>query len=445
MTARPIVQPPRPWAFPETVEQRLANGVVAEVIPLPGQKVVSTRLIVPVPAAAEPRAQEGVGTIVSRTMDEGTAARSAEEMAELLERNGIALSGGMTARGLVMDLEATGGHLDTAWELTREFISEPAFDSTEVNRHVRQRIAEAEHELADAGARAAVEWVRRFYTSSSRASRPLGGSPETIGTIDAEACRAFHSAYIRPEGARVVVAGDVDAADVFERLDRTIGRWDESASAATPVEVNEALSPDRGGVTFVHRPGSVQTEIQLGWQGPSRRVDGGWAPYPVLSFVLGGAPTARIDKVLREEKGYTYGMRGGFRPRVRDGVFSVSGSVRGEVTAPALELLLEILRDADGGFGADEVRGGVDFLAKTAPGRFATADAVADEVAMLRMDGLGPQWVTDYLADLQQVTPERASEAWRRYSGQQPCIVLVGDAEAYADAVRALGLTVDLR
>ena len=96
-------------------------------------------------------------------------------------------------------------------------------------------------------------------------------------------------------------------------------------------------------IVLVSRPGSVQTEIVVGAPGPDRSVEGGWAPYPVLGFVLGGSPNARVDAVLREEKGYTYGIRSSFRPRRAGGVFLTSGSVRADSTAESLRLLVEIL------------------------------------------------------------------------------------------------------
>ena len=88
------------------------------------------------------------------------------------------------------------------------------------------------------------------------------------------------------------------------------------------------------------RPGSVQTEIAVACPAPDRSTPHGWAPHPVLAFVLGGSPNARVDALLREEKGYTYGIRTSFRPRVAGGSFVTQGSVRSEVTGEAVELLL---------------------------------------------------------------------------------------------------------
>ncbi len=202
---------------------------------------------------------------------------------------------------------------------------------------------------------------------------------------------------------------------------------------------------------LVSRPGSVQTEIVLGAPGPDRSVEGGWAPYPVLGFVLGGSPNARVDAVLREEKGYTYGIRSSFRPRRAGGLFLTSGSVRSDSTAESLRLLVEILESGSEGFSDKEVRSGVDFIAKTAPGRYATADAIADEAVGMALDGRTTEFVTSNLRDLRTVDADRVDAAYARFAeragiggddraGSGWTITLVGDAEEHLDAIERLGL-----
>ena len=159
----------------------------------------------------------------------------------------------------------------------------------------------------------------------------------------------------------------------------------------------------------------------------------------MLGYLVGGSPGARIDRVLREDKGYTYGFGAGFRPRGASGTFAAGGSVRGDVTAPAVELLWEVLDGIADGFSSEELRSGVDYVGMTAPGRYATADAVADEAAALALDGLDTGFVTDYLSDLRRLTADDLAQAWARWGSEPRTLVLVGDAEANADAVRALG------
>lgn len=443
---RPPVLEPAPWSFPRPYVVRLRNGLSVIAYDAPGQHVWSMRLGVLAPLDAEPRDREGVGTIMARCLDEGSHRHTAQEMAELLERRGIALGAGVGDRGLVIEMDMPRRHASSALELLREVLLEPTFPDQEVRRHVRTRLAEIEQERANAGQRAALEFVRTYYRPQDRFARATAGEPATVGELTRQDVAAHHGRLLDPARATLVVAGELSGADVPALAERWLGDWDGRVGGSA---VGGAFMPDApvgvraddaARVVVVDRPGSVQSELYLGCAGPDRRVDGGWAPYPVLSFVVGGSPQARIDAVLREERGYTYGIRCVFRPRVDGGLFVVSGSVRSEVTAPALGELVRILDRARDGFEPEETRSGIDYVRQTAPGRYATADALADEAAARTLEGLTTEHTTATLHQMADLTPERLTEAYRRYVDGAWTIVVVGDAEQIADPIRDLGV-----
>ncbi|MEP7035810.1 MAG: pitrilysin family protein [Actinomycetota bacterium] len=438
MIERPSVSPPGPWSFPSAQRAGLPNGLAVVSYDIPGQYVISLRLAVPMPLDREPREREGIATIMARTLDEGTARHTAEEFAELLERKGIALGAGVSESGLVVDVDVPKRNLDAALDLLSQAVREPIFPANEVSRHVKIRLAEIEHERALPGQRAALEFISTYFEPAERASRPSAGTKGTISTIKSEDLAAFHTANVLPSGATLVVSGDLSDLDVVAEVERALGPW--AGTALEPGEATEAArAADAARIVFLDRPGSVQTEFYVGCPGPDRRVEGGWAAYQVLGFVVGGSPNARIDAVLREDKGFTYGIRSGFRPRRHGGVFLTSGSVRADSTSEALGLLLEILDQAREGFNETETQTGVDFIGKTAPGRYATADTVADEAAGLSLEGLTTEFTTESLRALEEVNAEVLTKAYGRYVTGEWTVIVVGDASLYAEGVRALG------
>jgi len=435
---RPLVSAPGPWSFPEAQRAGLPNGLGVVSYDIPGQYVISVRLAVPMPLDREPREREGIATIMARTLDEGTARHTAEEFAELLERKGIALGAGVSESGLIVDVDVPKRNLGEALDLLSQAVQEPTFPAKEVSRHVKIRLAEIEHERALPGQRAALEFISTYFDPAERASRPSAGTRSTISAITPQDLAAFHIANVVPSGATVVVSGDLSDLDVVSEVQRALGSW--RGTAREPVEASEAArAVDAARIVFLDRPESVQTEFYVGCPGPDRRVEGGWAAYQVLGFVVGGSPNARIDAVLREDKGFTYGIRSGFRPRRRGGVFLTSGSVRADSTVEALGLLLEILDQAREGFNENETRTGVDFIGKTAPGRYATADTVADEAAGLSLEGLTTEFTTASLRALEDVDAEVLTKAYGRFVTGEWTVIIVGDASLYAEGVRALG------
>lgn len=436
---RPQVRPAGEWTFPTPAERTLPNGMRALVLDVPGQYVVSVRVTLPLPLRAERRDVEGVAWIMAGLLDEGTQQHDQRELSELLERRGIAVGAGMSEAALGVDLDVPAGQLAEALDLMTEMISEPAFAEAEVSRAVRTRLQDIEQERASAGVRALKELSRTYYDPSARASRPGAGTTETVAAITRDDVVAYHREHVRPEGGTVVVAGDLTGVDVDALLDGSVGAWRPDGATRTWDRVRAPRAKDAARVVLVDRPGSVQSELIIATSGPDRRVDG-WAAFPVLGWLVGGAPNARIDAVLREEKGYTYGVRSGFRPRQVDGTFVVSGSVRADATVDSLRLLDEILRGVGDGVTQAEATAGVDFMTLTAPGRYDTADALADELAHLASDGLPLTFTSDTVAAMRRLTPDDLDAAWREHVGREWTIIVVGDASLYRDEVEGLGL-----
>lgn len=434
---RPAVGAPRRWEFPLPQVHELPNGMRLLLVDVPGQHVLSLRVGLRLPVAGETPGTEGATLLMARALDEGTARRSAEEMAVLIERHGIAWGTGVGERGVHLGCEVTARHLRTSLEIVREVLAEAAFPDAEVARIVRHRLADIAHELAEPGARASLELRSAYFDAGDRASRPLGGTRDSVAALTAQDLRDRH-ARLTPHRGTVVLTGDLSTVpDPAGEVAAVLGSWNGAGTAAEDPAPG-VRSAEAGRVVLVARPGLAQTEVYLGRPGPDRRTEHGWGTYQALAMALGGSPHARIDRVLREERGYTYGIRAGFRPRSSGGLTVVGGSVRADATVPALQELVQILERSD--LTEQEVRRAADFVTMTAPGRYATADAVADELISLADDGLDPGTVTRTLDHLRVLTADQVVRAWQEVlEGPGWTTVLVGDPD-HAEGVDGLGL-----
>ena len=212
----------------------LPNGLEVVVYDVPGQYVHSVRLSVPLPLSREPREQEGVATIMARTLDEGTETHSSSEFALLLERKGVALGAGASEAGISIDVDVAKRHLEYALDLLRQTLTEPAFPAAEVARHVKQRLAEIEQERSVAAQRGAIELIATFFDPDERSSRPTAGTRDTVAAITRDDVAAFHAREVSPVGATLVLAGDLDDVDAFAAIEAALGGW---SAPNTPREV----------------------------------------------------------------------------------------------------------------------------------------------------------------------------------------------------------------
>ncbi|GAB3964875.1 pitrilysin family protein [Streptomyces sparsus] len=436
---------PKPWNFPAPERGELPNGLTVLRCDRPGQQVVAVEVNLVAPLDAEPAGLDGVATVMARALSEGTDKHSAEEFAAELERAGATLDAHADHPGLRVSLEVPASRLERALALLADALRAPAFRDSEIERLVANRLDEIPHELANPARRAAIALYGALFPADSRMSRPRQGTQETVARIDAAAVRAFYEAHVRPATATVVVVGDFAGLDLDAMLTSTLGEW--TGADAQPLPMAPITADDSGRVVIVDRPGSVQTQLLIGRIGADRH-DRVWPAQVLGTYCLGGTLTSRLDKVLREEKGYTYGVRA-FGQVLRSGpegtgaaLSAISGSVATDVTGPALADLWEVLRTLAADGLTDEERDvAVQNLVGVAPLRYETAAAVAGTLADQVEQHLPDDYQSRLYALLAETgTVEASAAAVNAFPRDRLVTVLVGDAAEIAEPVRALGL-----
>ncbi|MEU7583121.1 pitrilysin family protein [Streptomyces sp. NPDC041068] len=435
----------KPWAFPAPERGALPNGLTVLRCHRPGQQVVAVEIHLEAPLDAEPEGLDGVATIMARAFNEGTDKHSAEEFAAELDRCGATLDAHADHPGVRVSLEVPVSRLPKALGLLADALRAPAFADSEIERLVRNRLDEIPHEAANPARRAAKELSKQLFPATSRMSRPRQGTEETVTAIDSAAVRAFYEKHVRPATATLVVVGDLAGTDLDAVLADTVGTW--TGGTAEPLPVPPVTADDTGRVVIVDRPGAVQTQLLIGRIGADRH-DRVWPAQVLGTYCLGGTLTSRLDRVLREEKGYTYGVRA-FSQVLRsapDGtgaaMLAISGSVDTASTGPALDDLWKVLRTlAAEGLTDAERDVAVQNLVGVAPLKYEMAASVAATLA----DQVEQNLPDDFQAQLYRQlaatgTVEATAAVVSAFPEDHLVTILVGDAAQIEEPVRALGI-----
>lgn len=438
---RPAVHPPHRWAFPQPARTWLDNGLALQAFHRPGQHVASVGLVLDTPLNLEPPALDGVATLVHRCLDEGTASHPGTDFAEALENLGAELSGAVTHAGSELFLEVAVPHLGPALALLAEAVVEPTLAATDVARHQALRLAQIDQQLANSAHRAAIEFRRATIRGRFRASRMSGGQAQSVAAITAADVTEFHQQYYRPDGATLVLCGDFDA-EPFDLAATAFAGWQGTPAREVIGEIPTARRPH---CRLIDRPGAVQADIRLGGFGIDRS-DPRWAAVQVACHAMGGAFLSRLNRVLREEKGYTYGIHLVDHPLRDGGLIAAQASFRTDVAVDAITIATRLLDVVTTPFTAAEVNDAVGYLQGTSPMRYATARGVTEAVTGLVAHGLSADFVNSFSEALELVTPDEASAALTDLlPPDRLTLVVVGDATALAAPLRDAGWDVELR
>jgi zinc protease len=435
---RPTHGEPRPYQFPRFQRQELSNGLGLIAIDLPGRALVTASLVLASGADDEPAEQAGVTALMARSLTEGTAKHDAVGLTEASERLGASVHAEAGWDGLSISVDVPAERLSAALQLAAEVATEPSFPASEVERLRDERLNDLLQAKADPRRRADDGFVETIYAPGSPYGRPSGGTEATVPGLDAAACRAIHSRRLDPARMTLIVGGDLGAVgeEVMSIAESRFGSWPRNrASEAAGTPRVKAAREDRL-VRVIHRPGSVQTEIRVGHLGVPRRIPDFHA-VSVMSAILGGLFNSRLNRKLREEKGYTYGAGAGFDMRRGVGPFAVRAAVNTDVTVPAIQDILvelEAMRDAPP--TTAELHAARDYLVGVFPLRFETPPAVVGAIAGLLIHDLPMDELDRYRPAIEAVSDADVEGAAREHiDPAKVAVVLVGDADAILPAL----------
>ena len=225
-------------------------------------------------------------------------------------------------------------------------------------------------------------------------------------------------------------------------IEERLGGWGGTTERVSPPSLPE---PRGGEVVLIDRPGSPQAEIRVATVGVPYGTSDHHAII-VANAILGGLFNSRINMNLREDKGWTYGARSGFRFRRGAGPFIARTAVETAVTADAFkEMLAEIEGMRDALVSADELSLAKNALTLSLPLQFETAAQVAGKVSRQRIYDLPEDYWETYRERIEAVTPEQIRSVCQTYlDPDRLTLMAVTDADETAAALEDLG-SVELR
>jgi zinc protease len=432
---------PRPLAarevkFPPYQIRTLANGLQVIAVAHHEQPAVSLRLIIRAGGAQDPADKSGVATLVAALLDQGTATKDAEQIATAIDS-----IGGLIGTGAGSDLsfinaivmkDSFAFGLDMVSDLARN----PKFSPEELERQRQQILSGLKVGYEDPDYIAGMVFDRLVYGFHPY-GRPDSGTPESISSITRDDLVAFHKSWFGANNAILAIVGDISHEEAFAGAERAFGHWGKSDSLA-PKPVDPP--PPTRRVVVIDRPGAVQTEIRVGNVGlPRRHKD--YLALDLAVNILGGEGGNRLHRVLRSDRGLTYGASADVNALKDSGNIVADTDTRSEVTGEALRLIVdEFSRLQRQRVQEPELADAQAYLTGSFPLTIETPSAIALQVLNAVFYGLDLNDLQTYRERVNAITPDEIQRVAREYlRPDRLSIVLVGDASVFAKQLAGVG------
>jgi zinc protease len=427
---------PRPVKFPPYEVRTLDNGLQVIVVPHHEQPAVTLRLYVRAGSAQDPADMPGLAAMASTLLDQGTTTRSAEEIATAIDSIGGAMGTGSGADLTFATVAVMRNSFDTGLDLLADVARNPAFAADEIDRQRQQILSALQVSREDPDYIAAVVFSRLVYGFHPY-GRPDTGTEASLRAISREDLLAFHRRWFGGNNAILAIVGDVTPQQAFAGAERAFGSWGRvEVETVKPIEP----PPPTRRLIVVDRPGSVQTEIRAGNVGlPRRHPD--YLALDLAIKILGGEGGNRLHRVLRSERGLTYGAAANIAARKDSGHIVADTDTRTETTAETLRLLVdEIARLQRQRVQRRELEDAQAYLTGSFPLTIETPGAIATQILNAVVYGLDLRDLETYRERVNAITPDDIQRVARQYlHPDRLSIVLVGDASAFVKQVAGVG------
>jgi zinc protease len=433
--------------LPRPAERRLSNGI--KLLVMESNRTPSVSLTIQIPASPlrDPEGMPGVAEATASMMMMGTTTRSARQLAEALAEIGAQLSigsggggggrggGGGTGTGTI-SLNSLSEYFDQALAILTDVLMHPSFPADEFEKWKTRQRGAIEQARTQPAALSSELLMKVLYPNDARHFTRV--TAESLDKIKRDDLIELYKKYYVPSGEWAGIVGEIAPRDAVAKLEKALGAWKGGPVAALSLPIDPPIAEKK--VYLISRPGSVQTELTLA----NRAIDRNNPDYiacMVMNQVLGNGPAARLFRIIREEKGYTYGVSSSFAATKYTAHFTSSMSVRTEVTEPALaDLLKEFHEIRDVPVPKEELEGAKRAMAASFALGLESPANVLNRWMQQREFGLPEDYWDTYTDKIAAVTAADVARVARKYVPYDNVqIVAVGDGAKIRDLLKKFG------
>ena len=435
---QPKAGPAKPLAVAAPQLFTLPNGLTIILSERPGLPIVSATLVVRTGSGANPEGKPGLANYTAAMLDEGTATRSALQLADDVAQLGATLTTSSSMDVMRVNGRSLSKNFRATLDLMADVALRPAIPAEEIERQRAQRLATLAQQRDDPAAVAGIVMASALFGPR----HPYGyieiGTEAAIKATRRDDLVGFWKQNFVPNNAALIVAGHITAEELKALVEKAFGAWPGGTPAAPALG---APGSTAARVVIVDKPGAAQSQLRVATIGVPRSTP----DYPaieVMNTALGGLFSSRINLNLREAHGYTYGAGSVFVYRRSAGPFFVGTGVQTAVTGPAIsEIFKEITRTADAPLSAEELTLAKDAIVRSLPGMFETSPQVVASLSGIYVYDLGLDYFTKYPTQVTAVTADAAQATARKYLVPGKMVVVaVGDRKKIQPQLAALKL-----
>jgi predicted Zn-dependent peptidase len=432
--APPAAGKPKDFALPKPTTLTLGNGMGVTLVQYGTVPKVTVNLAVRTGNVDEKADEIWLADVTGAMLSEGTATRSASQIAEDAARMGGSL-----------DINVGENRIDIGGDVLSEFATQMVALVADVARNPKFPESELTRLKADKARELSIAksqpqpLAQEKFRAVLYGDHPYGRLFPTEAMLQGYTLAQVKGFYDRSFGAarsRIYVVGRFDQAAVEAAIKKAFADWKKGVA---PNTTKPSPKSERA-IYLIDRPGAPQSTINIGMPviDPSNP---DWDRLYLMNVLLGGSFASRITSNIREQKGYTYSPNGQLSSRYRDAYWIEIADVTTSATGPALkEIIGEVDRLQSEPPSEQELKAFQNYRAGVFVLQNSSRPGIIGQLEFVDLHGLPADYLNGYVGRVYAVTPAQVQEMAKKYVlDDKATIVVVGDKKVIEEQLKGFG------
>lgn len=353
---KPVVSAAKPAIVPDFFKSTFENGI----------KIIGTR------TTETPRVymninirgghlfesgkiKNGTAAMLANIMSEGTTTKTALEIENRLRSLGSSISFGSGEQSFSCMVSCFKDSMKQTMALLEDMFYNPVYNEKEFKTSKKAVLGDISNRNFTPASFGSKNYRQLVFGTENPIGVTSLSEYSVANKITIDDLKNYKENFLSPNLTTISVVGDVDEALVLESL-AFLKKW-QNKNLSLP---NFTNYPPVGKtqIYLVNQDNAPQTQIMMGFRSLPYDTEGDFFKAGIMNFALGGAFNSRLNLNLREDKGWTYGIRSGFSANGYGypGAFTVSAGVKNEATDSAIiEVLRELKKYVETGITDEEL------------------------------------------------------------------------------------------
>ena len=388
----------------------------------------------------EPKEKSGLVELMANMLTQSTLKTSAEEVENKLARLGSSFDINSGQEDITISIECNKKHLAATLKIVEESLLQPKFDQSEFDLMKKGQLDELSQMQSNAGALAEMAFKKILYGQNHVLGYLGKGTSETVKSLTLDDVKNYYN-NLNTSMISVAVNGDAKKEEIETGLAFLL-----KIKSGTPAVADVSATPtiEKTKIYFVDKKNAAQSEIRVGYIAMPYDAHGDFYKSNIMNFSFSGAFNSRINYLLREIKGWSYGVRGGFSGTQYPGIFSISGAYKANTTdSTVVEIFKEFKEFVNNGIKDDEITFTKNAIAQADGLKYESPFQKLNFIKRVLDYNLSKDYVAKQTEILNAISKNDINELAKKYLPyNNMVIVIVGDKATNLEKVKKLGFDV---